>query len=392
MTRFVANKRGVACTTPGHGSTTMVHASGTAVNSKGMRFRTHSILHVLALVVLAIVTGCGSHEIDGDKVYYVYWNEAHGKNRIQIQGADAASFKGSAHPKYAVDKNSVYYEAGKLADANPRTFTSILDYYGKDDRFAYKGDMKIEGADAPTFEVIGGGPYAKDKKDYYFNERAMHVSDMGTFKILNGSTDFGYWAKDRHSYYLQGKKYPLVDYETFEMLGHGYAKDRSMVYFQDSVVAGADPGTFKTMNYAYAQDRNAVFREHVRLLIKDPHSFQILQGGYSKDKYEVYCGDSVVVGADPATFEFVTGSMWTKDKSSYFFAGKRIPLVDYATFRYLDYNYAVDKRHVYYNDQVIEEADASSFQHIEDSQDGKDKQGCYRYGERVDCSVLLEED
>jgi hypothetical protein len=33
-----------------------------------------------------------------------------------------------------------------------------------------------------------------------------------------------------------------------------------------------------------------------------------------------------------------------------------------------------------------------TFKHIEGSQDGKDKNGCYRYGEKVDCKVLLEDE
>ena len=164
------------------------------------------------------------------------------------------------------------------------------------------------------------------------------------------------------------------------------------VYFQDSIVIGADANTFKTIEYAYGQDKNSKFKGQFKLKIKDPNSFEVLQFGYSKDKYFVYENDSIIEGADPNTFEFIGASMWTKDKKSYYYKSKLVSYVDYASFRYLDYHYAIDKNNVYYDDQIIEGADSKTFKHIEGSQDGKDKNGCYRYGEKVDCKVLLEDE
>ncbi len=355
-----------------------------------MNFTTRKLFYLLVLAIITILTSCNNHNIDGDKVYYVYWNEGSGKNKILIQGADAETFKELEHATYAIDKNFVYYEAGKLKDANPKTFVSILDYYGKDNRFAYNAGTKIEGADGQTFHVIEGGPYSKDAKDYYFDTIALKVSDLKTFKILNQNSDFGYWAKDKKHYYLSGKKYPLADYETFEKIGNGYAKDKLQVYFEDSIVVGADSKTFKAIEYAYGQDKNAKYKGRHRLNIKDPNSFEVLQFGFTKDKFNVYQNDRIVEGADPVTFEFITGSMWAKDKKSYFYKGNLIAYIDYPTFRYLDYHYAIDKNNVYYDDQIIKGADAKTFKQLEGSQDGKDRNGCYRYGIKVNCKVLLE--
>jgi len=356
-----------------------------------MNFKTDKIFYFLAIIVVTILPGCNSHDIDGDKVYYVHWNEGSGKNKTLIQGADPETFEELEHSKYAIDKNSVYYEAGRLKDANPKTFTSILDYYGKDNRFAYKGGDKIDGADGQTFEVIEGGPYSKDNKDYYFDTLSMKVSDLKTFRIINQNSDFGYWAKDKNYYYLSGIKYPLADYETFEKIGNGYAKDKLQVYFQDSVVVGADPNTFKAIEYAYGQDNNSRYDGAKKLNIKDPSSFEVLNFGFTKDKMNVYKNDSIVKNADPKTFQIINW-IWSKDKTSFFYQGKLIPYIDYTTFQYLDYHYAIDKNNVYYDDQIIKGADAKTFKHIEGSQDGKDKNGCYRYGEKVDCKVLLEDE
>ena len=67
-------------------------------------------IYILALIVISILTSCKGHEIDGDKVYYVSWNEAQGKVKYIIQGADAETFEELEHSEYAVDKNYVYYE------------------------------------------------------------------------------------------------------------------------------------------------------------------------------------------------------------------------------------------------------------------------------------------
>ena len=113
--------------------------------------------------------------------------------------------------------------------------------------------------------------------------------------------------------------------------------------------------------------------------------------GFTIDSNYVYKNDTIVEGADPKTFETINWQ-WAKDNKSIFFFGKLIPFIDYNTFHYLDYHYAIDKNNVYYDDKIIEGADASSFKHIDGSQDGRDKNSCYRYGEKVDCKVLLTEE
>ncbi|MBK9801281.1 MAG: DKNYY domain-containing protein [Bacteroidetes bacterium] len=112
--------------------------------------------------------------------------------------------------------------------------------------------------------------------------------------------------------------------------------------------------------------------------------------GYSKRNNLIYLDDTLVNGADANSFETVSWD-WAKDKMHYYYLGKPILEIDYPTFKLLDYHYSIDKNHVYYDDKIIEGADAKTFKYIDGSQDAKDKNSCYRYGEKVDCNVLLEE-
>ena len=202
------------------------------------------------IFILMILISCGSHEIDGDKVYYISWNEANGKVKTLIKDADGATFKELEHSKYAIDKKNVYYQAGSLKGANPKTFSSLLDYYGKDDKYAYQGGSLIDGAEGKTFEIIDGGPFSKDVKDFYYDTIRLYVNDLKSFRILSDD-----WSKDKSHYYILGKKYPLADHNSFAKIEFGYAKDKYQVYFHDSVIVGADVNSFKIIEYGYAKDK-----------------------------------------------------------------------------------------------------------------------------------------
>jgi hypothetical protein len=348
-----------------------------------MRIR---FLYALTWLIISILSaGCNGHEIEQNQVYYVSWNEGSGKNRRLIEGADAATFKELDHPRYGIDKNSVYYETRKLADADPDSFVALLDYYGKDKHYAYKGASKIKGASGPTFEVLDGGPYSRDSRDYFFDTTALQVTDLKSFRMLSEVDQYGYWAKDKTHYYLLARKYPLADYASFTVLGEGYAKDKRKVYFRDRVVEGADPETFRVIEYAYGQDKYARYEGDKKLRIKDPDTFEVLQNGYTKDKFFVYSNDSIITGADPATFTIVTPK-WARDKTTYYYQGKPMPIVDHKTFVTLQDDYAKDKNRVYYASYVVEGADPATFEVNEFTYAGKDKFGCYRNGERVDCN------
>jgi hypothetical protein len=102
---------------------------------------------------------------------------------------------------------------------------------------------------------------------------------------------------------------------------------------------------------------------------------------------KVYQHDTLIAGADAKTFEIVSWD-WQRDKNFYYRFGKKITSIDRQSFKLLDYHYAKDKFHVYYDENIIEGADSKTFNHIDGTQDGKDANNCYRWGEKVNCDVL----
>jgi hypothetical protein len=164
---------------------------------------------------------------DSKNVYH--WNgSASGEPISQVTGADVATFEvipnqnaepGPLSDEFAKDKNHIYYFGDVVSQADPVTFSVLLDSTGFD------------------------WGYAKDKNHFYFIDE-----------------NSGTWVN----------VIPNVDYATFVVLGNGYAKDKSHVWYNNfsQVVTPplqrADPATFTTnvqpncgQNcYVDAQDKN----------------------------------------------------------------------------------------------------------------------------------------
>lgn len=106
---------------------------------------------------------------------------------------------------------------------------------------------------------------------------------------------------------------------------------------------------------------------------------------------KVYCRDTLIIGADAKTFEIVSWN-WERDKNYYYFFGKKVEYIDRGSFKDLDYHYGKDKFNVYYDNKIIQGADAKTFLHIDGSQDGRDANSCYSWGEKVDCAILKDKE
>lgn len=145
-----------------------------------------------------------------------------------------------------------------MKGADPKTFVVVSEFYGKDNKFAFNAEKRINGADGKSFELIGRGPYAKDKKDFYYDTVALKT-DIKTFKIFDKN-----WARDKNHYYINGWTCPIADYKTFIALDFMYAKDKYKVYCTDTTVTNADPATFKVNNDGSGEDKYAKYDGYQR--------------------------------------------------------------------------------------------------------------------------------
>ena len=139
-----------------------------------------------------------------------------------------------------------------------------------------------------------------------------------------------------------------------------YKKDENYVYYGTDIVDGADPKTFSIINEEFAKDKSHIYYEGDMLEDSDSSTFVV--GSIPKDKTNVYllltCEDNIwdqcyrkVDGADPLTFQLFSYG-FSKDKSHVFYNTEIIPEADPITFTIhdggkYDYTYGYDKNYIF---------------------------------------------
>jgi hypothetical protein len=206
----------------------------------------------------------------------------------------------------------------------------------------------------------------------------------------------GYLEKDGSYVYAtldEGRGYvehPITDIEvqSFQVLDkYGYAKDDRRVYYHEHAVQGADPSSFVTLSDLYGKDEAHVYYRDKTVPGADPTSFTLFDIQWGKDAEDVYFQDRPIEACDPTTFALLEEG-WQSDSQCVYRRGSRLQNAEPASFVVLNNWFAKDKNNVYtFHPSIIEGADAATFTLREGPCDvcAEDKNGCYRYEERVDC-------
>lgn len=215
--------------------------------------------------------------------------------------------------------------------------------------------------------------------------------------------------------------YPAKDYiqaslsgdpcATKRLIMRGYSEFRTEVYgdvvciakdrgyesetYKWEVLQGADAKTFENLDGEYSRDKDSVFYRG-REIEADPKTFEIepewkaeqmanfIRGGtqYKRDSKNIYFEGQKVPVKDMGQFRLISfcdSYLCGTDGTSIFKEGKIVPGIDMGTLHtFGSCEYAVDKNHAYHSGEIIEEADANSFELYYDSQD----KYCYAYDKK----------
>ena len=207
--------------------------------------------------------------------------------------------------------------------ANPNTFISLSDNFGKDSEHVYTNYLEtttkgypikdsnpiVVEADPNTFEVFNKTSYAKDANHVFSGREIVEGADPTTFSA--------YWnyGKDNQNVYINAKRIPGADAATFSVLNHDtYAKDARYVYYLCRIVPEADPQTFEDLYGTYAKDKNSGYYGNFPIPGSDSNSFKEI--GYiiksAKDKNHSYTfdidGSFSVDGVRLATYDVFRNS------------------------------------------------------------------------------------
>ena len=276
--------------------------------------------------------------------------------------------------------------------ANAEYFKENGEVYYKMPYFEIKS--KVKGADAKTLENVGednmemAGFFGKDSKNAYFiGKKIKDVSPKG-FEILDAKyvkddKNLYRFETDSLSYFssneIKTKKVSIdgLDVKSFKVLENNkdsyfdYYVDKSNVYIdKDNLekITGADRNSFEILGYSIARDKNNVYNKGEKLGNIDIASFKYFDNWIAKDKNRVFYMDERkdIKNADAKTFERMEESYYFRDKNNVF-ALKN----DYSDS---NYNLVLE---------MSKNIDRSSFD-ILNAEFGKDKNGVYYFGEKID--------
>lgn len=142
-----------------------------------------------------------------------------------------------------------------------------VDGYTKLNGLIYGGEIAcdvkpLEGIDVPTFQVLPGTKYARDKNHVYYPIRIS-----------------------------------CIDYT-----------DCGVCYYADVLIAGADPATFVYLNKEYAIDNDQVYFRGEPIKGADSRTFKVIDGPeyffFARDRSKVYYLNHYFKEADAGSFHF----------------------------------------------------------------------------------------
>ena len=223
----------------------------------------YTIITLALLLLLGACNNDGEYVINGDTVCYSYWTFSFGTVNDTLHGA------------------------------NPKSFKAINKWAGHDGKSVYFKSKLVEGADAATIKA-DKYPLLLDKRDYYYKGVALHVGNVGKFKVLKWSED-NFWGIDNTSAYYDTIRIDNCDLASFKVLGYNVAVDRNHVYRYGKILPLADPETYDEDWTDY----------------------------YSRDKSHIWYMGTLLEDADHDSFE-VDKEQIAHDKNGYFYRDKRV--------------------------------------------------------------------
>ena len=293
--------------------------------------------------LLSFLIGCGSKtgsysKKDGEWYYK--------KVSLHESSKEPLTFLGAGFAKTA---KWVYWEGWSVVGADVPSFVGLSDHYGKDKDHAFWLDTYRDSkeywsiqhlkaitmdVDAASFHTIDER-YAKDSRSLYYEGVAFGVADMATYTLLDGV-----FAKDKVHGYFARRPIMESDGNTFVAVSSDFAKDAKHVFYAGGmtpnikpgqpngpfVLEGANPATFTVLESSYSTDSVRVYYGG-KLLETEAASFRVLQYDYAVSNSHVFWRGTVLKGADPATFEIlplVDNGPTAKDKNNTYSFDKRL--------------------------------------------------------------------
>ncbi len=323
----------------------------------------------------------------------------------RLKNIDANTFE-IISDSYFKDKDHIYLNTHItiIIAKSDVSFQDLGDgYYSLKDSIYhqdYGGANKKISNDITNFKTLSF-QWAKDSTTLFYTGKEIYKGDTSTVKILD---DYFHIIVHKKVFfygeeYLMAKEIINIDITTFTTFSLGLAKDKNHLYFMGERIKNALPNSFEQIDKCHFKDKNNFYTINERFSqlthIKniDTSTLKILKRGYIKTKEVVYCDEGKITGADPNTFRILEiKGYYSCDKNSVYYLGKKLKKLNIEKLKILNHqficddkivfyenikldlnakdcillteNFIKDKNKVYYEKTLIKNADAESFEVI----------------------------
>lgn len=187
----------------------------------------------LYLILTICLLSCKSkYTVEGNKVYFHYWNEGSGSNKFLLDSADGKTFK------------SLYIKCD----------CSFL--FGKDSRHLFIDGVPISGIDPNTFAFVGNYLFRDKDSAYFFG----FYNNIQNCRIHNVNPDMirlnQYpWAEAGNILIHGYDTLELNDIADFVPIDEDWGKTKKYVIYENKILKDSDPKTFKVVNSYLGKDK-----------------------------------------------------------------------------------------------------------------------------------------
>ncbi|MEE9361115.1 MAG: DKNYY domain-containing protein [Cellulophaga sp.] len=304
----------------------------------------------------------------------------------------------------------IYRFFNPFGDLLDKTKSSSYFYTKKGDAILYcsngnwfsLGESKMD-VDKATFIVLSEN-YAKDKNyAYYESEKILASIDLATFDVKEG-----YIPIDKNNVYTfmpYDEKYnttnilkPIVeaDPKTYATMDYNWSIDKNHVFLYDDVVTDLDVSSFKVLSSCFCLDKSGVYYYNSETLITktkaNSQETEVLGDKYICDDKAVYYYDNGTFSGEDSFIEMpnrnrknvqLYNDFYLRIDTTVYFQAKLVKGIDSPSMEVFDYRYAKDINNVFFDGEIMEEADVATFRKNKDDFTFSDKNNTYRFGEII---------
>jgi hypothetical protein len=197
----------------------------------------NDLLKILTPVAFVLLISCKrQYSVEGNKVYFNYWNEASGSQKWLLDSADAKTFSALKFDcgcdfVFAKDKRHLFIDGIPIKNIDPNSFTFVGHYIFRDKDSAY---------------FFG----------FYNNINNCVISGVNPDKIKSILYP---WAMEGKILIHGNSTIRLEDINDFEPIDENWGKTKSKMLNENTILPGADPETFEIINSYSGKDKNNTF-------------------------------------------------------------------------------------------------------------------------------------